>query len=177
MGGERGMEFASAMVGVGAGDLQHAVRAEVRRIIKETNGDALAQSKLLNERLRELRLINEADVEALNTLSEIGHETGAGKRDAREAYFESRDVYNTLLAGGSASPVALGLASSAVGAYSIKPDSDGSARVVFAKSKGAWEDRLGKAGAVIGAYWGVPGAVIGGAIGGAAGAAVDECLD
>src|SRR4051812_40712177 len=114
------------MIGVGVSDLQHAARAEIDRIIKETNGNELAQSKLLIGRLRELGLITHAEVEVVHRLAEVGYEAGAGKRGAKEAYFESRDLYNTLLAGGEASPVALVLASSAVGSYSLTEDPDGS---------------------------------------------------
>ena len=41
------------MIGVGVSDLQHAARAEVERIIKETKGDALAQIKVLIGKLHE----------------------------------------------------------------------------------------------------------------------------
>jgi hypothetical protein len=178
MKGEHGMGFLAPMIGVGASDMQYAVRAEVRRITKETNGDPLAQSKLLTGRLRELGLISDSEVEALNRLSEVGYESGAAKGDAKDAYFQSRDIYNTLLAGGQASPVALVLASSAVGSYTITEDPDGSGGVVFKKSTGAWEDRLGRLGGLVGAgIGGLGGAAIGGLVGAAVGAAVDECLD
>jgi hypothetical protein len=162
-------------IGVGAGDVQHAVRAEVRRIMRETKGDELAQSKLLTEWLRKFELISDTEIEAVNRLAEVGYEAGAGKKSASEAYFESRDVFNTLLTGGQASPVALVLASSAVGSYSITEDPDGSGAVVFKKNTGSWEDRGKRVGAVIGSLWGPAGAAIGGEIGGAVGAAVDEC--
>jgi hypothetical protein len=171
---EARLEFVPT-IGVGAGDVQHAVRAEAARILRETKGDELAQSKLLTDWLRKLDLITDAEIEPVNRLAEVGYEAGAGRKSASEAYFESRDVYNTLLAGGEASPVALVLASSAVGSYSITEDSDGN--VVFKKSTGTWEDRGKRLGALVGSYWGPAGAAIGTEIGGAVGAAVDECLD
>jgi hypothetical protein len=164
------------MIGVGVSDLQHAARAEIDRIIKETKGDELAQINLLIGRLRELDLVTDAEVGPLNRLSEIGYEAGAGKRNAGAAYLESRDLFNALLATGSASPVALVLASSAVGSYSAAPDPDGSGKVIYAKSNGGWEGRGAAAGAIIGgAIGGVVGAAVGGAVGGLVGAAVDEC--
>lgn len=163
------------MIGVGVSDLQHAARAEADRIIKETKGDELAQSKLLIGRLRELNLITDAEVMAVSRLAEVGYEAGAGKRSPRKAYFESRDVYNRLLADGKASPVALVLASSAVGSYSITESPDGSDAVVFAKSGGSWAERGAAAGAAIGSIWGPEGALVGGAVGGLVGEVVDHC--
>ena len=163
------------MIGVGVGDLQHAARAEIARIIKQTKGDELAQTKLLNGRLRELSLVSEAEVRVLNRLATIGHQA-AGKKSATGAYFESRDLYSKLLAGGEASPVALVLASSAVGSYSTTKSPDGSDNVVYSKSSGDWEGRGAVAGAIIGgAIGGAAGAAIGGAVGGIVGHAVDEC--
>jgi hypothetical protein len=124
------------MIGVGVSDLQQAVRAEIDGINKETKGDELAQSKLLFGMLRERNLLTDTEVTAMSRLAEVGYEAGAGKRSARDAYFESRDIYNKLLAGGKASPVALVLASSTVGSYSIPEDPDGSGAVVFAKNGG-----------------------------------------
>ncbi|TDD71366.1 hypothetical protein E1262_07135 [Jiangella aurantiaca] len=164
-------------IGVGAGDLQHAVRAETARILRETKGDALAQSKLLLGRIRDLDLITEAEVDSLYRLAEIEHEAAAERTDAGRAYLESRAIYNDLLARGGASPVALVLASSSVGSYTITGSPDRSGGVVFKKNTGAWESRGQKIGALVGANWGPAGAAIGGAIGGAVGAAVDGCLD
>jgi hypothetical protein len=106
-------------------------------------------------------------------LAELGSEAGAGRKAASEAYFESRDLYNNLLAGGEASAVALVAASSAVGSYSMTEDSDGG--VVFSKNSGHWQSRGTLAGATIGAIWGPLGASIGGVVGGIVGEAVDEC--
>jgi hypothetical protein len=112
-------------------------------------------------------------------LAEIGHEVGTGKKkSAKEGYFESRDLYNELVVSGEASPVALVIASSAVGSYEIKEDSGGAGGVVFSKSAGDWEGRGTAIGGLIGAaVGGAAGAAIGGLIGGAVGHAVDECAD
>ena len=162
------------MIGVGVSDMQHAARAEVERIIKETKGDALAQIKLLIGKLHERQLINDKEVTALFQLAKAGHEAGAGKKSAQAAYFEARKLHNTLLASAGTSPVALVLASSAVGSYSMTQGPDGET-VVFKKSGGDWEGRGAAAGAIIGSLWGTPGALIGGAVGGLVGHAVDEC--
>ena len=161
-------------IGVGVSDLQHAVRAEIQRIIKETKGDALAQTKLLIRMLRERDLINEKEVKTLSQIAEAGHKSAAGKKSAHAAYFEVRELYNKLLASPGTSPVALVLASSAVGSYSTTQGSDGKT-VVFKASSGGWEGRGAAAGAVIGSIWGPLGAAVGGAVGGLVGHAVDEC--
>jgi hypothetical protein len=164
------------MIGVGAGDFQHAVAAEVERILKETKGDVLAQHKLLDGMLRDRGLISHDEVEVISRLTELGHHAGAGKKGAHESYFESRDLYNKLLASGEASPLALVIASSAVGSYEMTQGPDGSGGVIFKKSSGDWESRGTKIGGLIGAYWGPGGAALGGLIGGAVGHAVDKCL-
>jgi hypothetical protein len=173
------------MIGVGAGDFQLAVAAEVKRILKETKGDVLAQHELLTGMLHERGLITDKEVEVVSRLAEVGHDAGAGKKSgkegmksAKEGYFESRDLYNRLLASGEASPLALVIASSAVGSYEITEDPDGSGGVIFAKTSGEWEGRGTKIGGLVGAYFGgVGGAALGGLIGGSVGKAVDECLD
>ena len=171
------MEGFTPSIGVGVSDLQHAARAEIGRIIKETKGNELAQTKLLYGRLRELGLLTEAELKVVTRLAEIGHRAGTARGDAKKAYFESRDLHNTLLARGDANPVALVIASSAVGSYTIDENPDGSGTVVFKKSSGDWEGRGAAAGAVIGSIWGPLGAAVGGAVGGLVGHAVDECKD
>jgi Glycine zipper len=162
------------MIGVGVSDLQHAARAEVQRIILETKGDALAQIKALIGQLHERHLINDKEVTALSQLAKLGHEAGAGKKKAQAAYFEARELHDKLLASAGTSPVALVLASSAIGSYSITQGSDGET-VIFKKSDGDWEGRGAAAGAIIGSIWGPLGAAVGGAVGGLVGHAVDEC--
>jgi len=162
------------MIGVGVSDLQHAALAEVERIIKETKGDALAQMKLLLGMLRERNLINDKEVTALSQAATAGHEAGAGKKSPQAAYFEVRKLHNKLLASPGTSPVALTLASSAVGSYSITQGSDGET-VVIKKSSGGWEGRGAAAGAIIGSIWGPLGGAVGGAVGGLVGHVVDEC--
>lgn len=162
------------MIGVGVSDLQHAAQAEVERIIKETKGDPLAEMKLLLGMLRERNLINDKEVTALSQVATAGHQAGSGKKTAQAAYFEVRSLQNTLLATPGTSPVALTLASSAVGSYTITQGSGGGA-VVFAKSNGGWEGRGAAAGAIIGSVWGPLGGAVGGAVGGLVGHIVDEC--
>lgn len=163
-------------LGIGTGELQRAARAEANRIMKESDGDELAGTKMLIEKLRDLELIHHGEVETLGRLCEIGFESTAGKKNARDAYFEVRQIYHGLLADGGASPVALALASSASGSYTMTPDADNPGNVVFAKIGNNWETRLGIAGAVIGgALSGGVGGAIGGQIGGILGGIVDEC--
>ena len=161
--------------GVGVSDLQHAMRAEVDRIAKETRGDALAQTRLLHRRLHELGLLQDGEAETLSKLAEISAEVSQGKKTGQEGYFEARDIYNAMLAGVKASPVAMVIASSSVGSYTVSEGGAGSGAIMFAKNNGDWEHRGAAAGALIGSVWGPEGAVIGGAIGGLVGAAVDSC--
>jgi hypothetical protein len=165
----------NSLMGIGAGDLQHAMRAEVDRILKETKGDALAQTKLLHHRLRELELIEDHELETLSRLAELASESARGERSAQAAHLEARDLYNRMLASRSPSPVAVAIASSSVGSYTVTESPDGAGTVVYAKSNGEWEHRGAAAGAVIGSLWGPGGAAVGGAIGGLVGAAVDHC--
>jgi hypothetical protein len=162
--------------GVGVGDVQHALRAELARLLNETRGGTLAQSKVLVRMLQDRQLITANDAASVYRLAKISNEVDTKKRDAKAAYFEARDLYNTMLAKGEASPVALAIASSSVGAYSISESPDGSGVVVFAKRGDGWEARGTSAGAIIGAaLGGLGGALIGSAVGGVVGAAVDEC--
>jgi hypothetical protein len=167
------MELTPA-IGVGVADLHHAARTEIARIVRTAQGDPLAEGRLLIRELGDRGLITESEVGTLSKLALIAHETGLDKRQPADAYLESRDLYATMLAAGGASPVALAIASSAVGSYEIAPAPGGG--VAFAKKNGgAWESRGAAAGAIIGSSWGPLGAAIGGAVGGVVGAAVDEC--
>ena len=160
---------------VGPGDLQHAARTEVRRILEQSKGDPVEQSAALHRRLVELGHLREDEAQALTRLAKLSTAAGEGKADATAAYLESRAVLDGLFATGTASPLALAVASSAVGSYEVQPSPDGSGTVVFAKSNGSWEHRGAAAGAIIGGAFGPEGALIGGAIGGVVGAIVDDC--
>ena len=160
---------------VGPGDLQHAARAEVRRILEQSKGDPVQQSASLHRRLAELGQLRDGEADALTKLAKLGTAAGDGTADATSAYLESRAVLDGLFASGTASPLALAIASSAVGSYDVQPSSDGAGTVVFAKSNGSWEHRGAAAGAIIGLAFGPEGSLIGGAIGGVVGAIVDDC--
>ena len=162
-------------VGVGIGDMMEAMREEIERIIKETKGNPLAETKLLYRRLHEMGLLEEREVETLSKLAQHSFEANAGKKSAQEAYFHARASYNGMIASGKATPLALVLASSSVGSYTVSANPDGSGTVVYAKSGSDWEHRGAAAGAIIGGIWGPEGALVGGAIGGLVGAAVDHC--
>ena len=168
------MELTPA-IGVGIDDLQHAARAAVDSIIARTKGDPLAQSKLLISMLRDRELIADAEVAGLVGLAEIDTEVGAGRLSAQEGYFRARAHYNELLAAGGGGAVALVLASSAVGSYTIADGGVGTGTVLFAKADGHWANRGALTGAIIGGIWGPLGAAVGGAVGGAVGDIVDHC--
>jgi hypothetical protein len=167
----------SGIVGIGAGDLQQATRAEARRILKDTKGDELAQLRQLLDRLREQGLVTAADVKSLQQLQRINSDAQAGKRSGQDAYFASRETFHAMLAGGAASPVALAIASSAVGSFAIEPGPDGAGAVAVAAARNRWSQTGATVGAAIGSIWGRDGATIGAAVGGAIGGAVDDCLE
>lgn len=162
-------------IGVGAGDLQYAVRAEVENVVARTKGDVLAQTKLLIAMLRTRDLITDAEVTTLTRFAEL--DTQASKRQitAQQAYLESRSVLNTMLASGGATGVALAIASSVVGSYSVTDGGNGSEAVTLARSDGHWATRGAITGAIVGGIWGPLGAAVGGAVGGAVGDVVDHC--
>lgn len=171
--------------GVGVGDLQHAALAEARRLMREAKGDRRVAAGLVFERLRDLGWISESERDVLYKMHEVGaapserQEGGpkGGRPIATAAYLEVRRMYDELLTRGDAGPVALVLASGAVGSYESVPGDDG-ATVVYAKSNRNYQGILGGAGAIIGgAIGGAPGAAIGGAIGGVVGTIVDDCKD
>lgn len=165
------------MTAVGAGDLQHALRVELDQILHDTKGNELSQSASLLKRLRSLDLISDSELAGLTKLAKISKDVGVAKKSAQSGYFESRSLYNALLATSNASPVALAIASSTVGSYRIAESAEGSGTVVFSRSGGNWSDRGAAAGAIIGSLWGPAGAAVGGTIGGLVGHAVDECKD
>lgn len=168
----------SGVVGIGAGDLQQATRAEARRIRQETRGDVLSQLRLLLERLKAENLITDADAESLQRLFAASEEARASRQGVYEAYFQSREVFYSMQASGQAGPVALAIASSTVGSYSINPGTDGSGTVVMAAANNRWATVGAAAGAEIGGrLLGEGGAALGATIGGAIGGAVDECLE
>lgn len=167
----------SVPAGIGASDVQQAVRSEVVRIAELTKGDVNAQVELLYERLRALGLLTDDEVGTLSKLAHRGDTSGVDQPVAPGDYFRARDLLTGLLAGGNATPVAMTLAASAVGSYSISENPDGSGTVVvYAKNNGEWEKRAAAIGALLGAEWGPGGAALGGLIGGAVGSAVDHCL-
>ena len=90
---------------------------------------------------------------------------------AHDGYFQSRELYNTMLADPASTGVALVIAASAVGSYMITSPIDGKGTVVFAKANGHWANRGTLTGAVIGSIWGPLGAAVGGAVGDV----VDHC--
>lgn len=162
-------------IGVGAGDVLHATRAEVDRIVARSKGDVVAQATSLIGLLRARELISDGEVRTLTALAETDAQVGTARLSAQAGYFHSRELYNTMLADQASTGVALVIAASAVGSYTITPPIDGKGAVVFAKANGHWANRGAMTGAVIGSIWGPLGAAVGGAVGGAVGDVVDHC--
>ena len=177
------------MIGVGVGDLQHAALEEARRFMREAKGDRLVATRMVFDRVAELGWISESERDVLVKLYQPDGGSKAAKsaktaqtddqrvRIAARDYLNVRKSYAGLLARGDASPVALALASAAVGSFEAEAGDDGTTEV-YAKSNRSYQGILGGAGAIIGgALGGAPGAAIGGAIGGVIGTIVDDCKD
>ncbi len=163
-------------VGIGMTDLMHAARTEVRRVREESKGDPVAEQKAVLQRLVSAELVTADEAATLLRVYELGYRAGEGKGDAQRAFFETRKVYSSMAASGTASPVALVVASAAVGSYEVSEGPDGSPVITVYKQ--SYGQALGSIGAGIGALLGGPGgAVLGGAIGGLLGGIVDDKKD
>jgi hypothetical protein len=159
--------------GTGLTDLMHAARVETRRVMDENKGDFIGDHRAILARLTAAELVTVEEADTLLGLYKLGFEAGEPKGDAQRAFFESRAIYTRMLAGGHASPVALVIASAAVGSFDVGEGSDGTPTVAV------YRQSYGQAGAAIGAGLGAllggpAGAVLGGEIGGLIGGIVDE---
>lgn len=166
----------STYLGTDIAGLMHATRAEARRIMEENKGDLVSDHKAILDRLETGGLITHDEARTLLDLYKIGYEAGEPKADVQRAYFQSRDIYSKLAASGKASPVALVVASAAVGSFEISENPEGSTTVTIARV--SYGSSLAGIGAGIGSLLGGPaGGVLGGAIGGLVGGIVDDKKD
>ena len=160
-------------LGTDIAGLMHATRAEAQRIMEANKGDVVGDHRAILDRLEAGGLITDEEVYTLLELYKIGYEAGEPKADAQRAYFQSRDIYNKLAASGTASTVALVVASAAVGSFVISENPEGSTTVAIARV--SYGSSLAGIGAGIGSLLGGPaGGVLGGAIGGLLGGIVDD---
>ncbi|MFE4949163.1 hypothetical protein ACFQ9V_03560 [Leifsonia sp. NPDC056665] len=160
-------------LGTDIAGMMHAARAEARRITDANKGDLVSDHKAILDRLEAADLITDEEVETLLALYKLGYEAGEKKTDPQRAYFESWEMYDTMAAGGKASPVALVVASAAVGSFEISVNPEGSTTVAIARV--SYGSSLAGIGAGIGSLLGGPaGGVLGGAIGGLIGGIVDD---
>jgi hypothetical protein len=160
-------------LGTDIAGMMHAARAEARRIMDANKGDLVSDHKAILDRLEAAELITDEEVETLLGLYKLGYEAGEGKGDPQRAFFQSRDIYDKLAAGGKASPVALVVASAAVGSFDVSVNPEGSTTVTIARV--SYGSSLAGIGAGIGSLLGGPaGGVLGGAIGGLLGGIVDD---
>ncbi|MEB0004307.1 hypothetical protein QN357_15365 [Cryobacterium sp. RTC2.1] len=167
------MMEAPTYLGTDIAGLMHAARAEARRIVEGNKGDMISDHKAILDRLEAAELITDDEVQTLLGLYKLGFEAGEGKADPQRAFFESREIYGKLAAGGKASPVALVVASAAVGSFEISVSPEGSTTVSIARV--SYGSSLAGIGAGIGSLLGGPaGGVLGGAIGGLLGGIVDD---
>ena len=153
--------------------MMHAARAEARRTMNANNGDLVGDHKAILDRLESAELITDEEVETLLGLYKIGYEAGEDKGDPQRAFFESREIYDKLVPGGEASPIALVVASAAVGSFETSVNPEGSTTITIARV--SCGSGLAGIGAGIGSLLGGPaGGVLGGAIGGLLGGIVDD---
>lgn len=166
----------STYFGTDIAGLMYAARTEARRISEANKGDLVSDHRAILDRLEAAELITDEEVKTLLSLYKLGFEAGEPKGDPHGAYFRSREIYNTLAASGKASPVALVVASAAVGSFEISEGSGGSTTVTIARM--SYGSSLAGIGAGIGAIIGGPaGGALGGAIGGLLGGIVDDKKD
>jgi hypothetical protein len=165
------MENTSAVIGIS--DAMLAARTEARRIMDANKGDLVAEYKEIQTRLIASGLISSEEAEILVQLYKTGFEAGEGKRDAQKAFFESRDAYAKMAANIPVNPVALIIASAAVGSYQISEDANGT--VIVAMARQSYSQAGAAIGAGIGAILGgAAGGVLGGEIGGLIGGIIDD---
>ena len=163
-------------LGTDIAGMMQAARAEARRIMDANKGDMVNDHKAVLDRLEAAELITDEEEETLLDLYKLGYQAGEGKTDAQGAFFESREIYGKLAATGKASPVALVVASAAVGSFEISVNPEGSTTVTIARV--SYGSSLAGIGAGIGSLLGGPaGGVLGGAIGGLLGGIVDDKKD
>jgi hypothetical protein len=163
----------STYLGTDIAGMMQAARAEARRITDANKGDFVNDHKAILDRLEAAELITDDEVETLLRLYKLGYEAGEQKGNPQRAFFESREIYGKLAASGKASPVALVVASAAVGSFEISVDPQGSTTVTIARV--SYGSSLAGIGAGIGSLLGGPaGGVLGGAIGGLLGGIVDD---
>ena len=141
--------------------------------MKEHAGDFVGEHGALLARLRTANLITEEEAGVLLKMYQIGFDAGEPTGDPQRAFFASREIYAGMAASGTASPIALVVASTAVGAFELTENPAGAPEVTAFRRSYA---QSGAAiGAGIGAMIGGPaGAVLGGEIGGLIGGIVDS---
>lgn len=166
------MEYSQSTI-VGLPDLMHAVRMEARRVMSENEGDYVGEHRAILSRLVTSELITEPEAETLLRLYKIGFDAGEPKGDPHRAYFETRTMYSRMLAAKDPNPVALVLASAALGSFEVSEGEGGSTTVSIARV--SYGSSLAGIGAGIGSLFGGPaGGVLGGAIGGLLGGMIDD---
>lgn len=164
------------ILGTDIAGLMHASRAEARRVMVESKGDLVLDHRAILDRLHAAELITEEEARDLLDVYRLGLDAGEPKGDATKAYFATRAAYDRMAASGTASPVALVVASAALGSFEVEPGPDGTPTVAIARQ--SYGSSLAGIGAGIGALLGGPaGATLGGAIGGLIGGIVDEKQD
>lgn len=155
-----------APLGFSAGDYYEAADREVRRFLKEAEGDPLQAVKLALKRLHETERITDYDLDCLNEITDCVAALRRGQRDSGTAATDLGDIYYTMLA----DPRSSDAVTSTVG-------------ILFAAARPGFEERAGVGaltGAIIGLYVGIAlgnpfaGASIGGIIGGIVGGCTAE---
>ncbi|MHA7178149.1 hypothetical protein ACX80D_16000 [Arthrobacter sp. Sr24] len=169
------MELNPSLI-VGLPDLMHAARAEAGRVMTEHKGDFVAEHQIVLARLSAAEVITDEEVEMLLLIYKLGYEAGEPKGDPQRAYFATRELYSKMLTSRKPSPVALVVASAALGSFEVSVNPEGSTTVSIARV--SYGSSMAGIGAGLGTLLGgVAGGVLGGAIGGLLGGIVDDKKD
>lgn len=160
----------------GMSDLMHAARAEAARVMEVTGGDVVAEHELLLDRLVEAEVVRREEVRPLLEIYRRTVDAGEGRCDPARAYFETRRMVDRLVSDQRVSPVAVTVATTALGTFNVQSDEDGATTVTVYRM--SYASNLAAIGAGIGAILGGgAGGVLGGQIGGFVGGIIDEKKD
>jgi hypothetical protein len=169
-------------IAIATGDLHLAINREIRRLLRENNGDALLVTKIGLDHLLSDGLITSSEVTSLSTICDTVVATHQGKLNSSTASYQVRWLYDQLLADDCSSPIAISITSLVSSAYNLAL-SISSSNEAGGAADNASRPNIGMVGgAIIGgvigtAMGGHSGAIIGTVVGGIAGGVYGLCSE